>query len=117
MSRSWTVPGVVVKVHDGDTATLDLDLGWFLTNRQPVRFAHINAPELNTPEGKVSAAMLKTLLFPGVRVELVSAGLDKYGRSLGVITRLDKDGLPEDKSINQVMLDTGMAVPYEGGKR
>lgn len=88
--------------------TLDLDLGWFLTNRQPVRVAHINAPELSTPAGKTSAARAKELLPPGTHVELLSTGLDKYGRSLGIII------LPDGRSLGDIMLAEGLAVAYEG---
>ena len=106
MSRSWRVPGIVVSVHDGDTATLDLDLGWFLTNRQPVRVAHLNAPELSTPEGVLARDAARAWLPVGTKVELVSTGLDKYGRSLGVIT------LPDGRDFGTLMLDAGFAVPY-----
>ena len=108
MTRTWNVPGVVVYVHDGDTVTLDLDLGWYLTYRQHVRVAHINAPELSTPEGKVSAAFVIALLPPGTLVTLNSIGLDKYGRSLGEIT------LPDGRDLGTIMLSQGLAVPYEG---
>lgn len=111
MARAWNVPGIVVAVHDGDTVTLDIDLGWFLTSRQHIRIAHINAPELNTAAGKVSARRAQALLPPGTAVELLSTGLDKYGRSLGVIT------LPDGRSLGDIMLAEGLAVPYEGGAR
>lgn len=97
---------MVVGVHDGDTVTLDLDLGWFLTNRQPVRVAHINAPELSTPAGLVSRDRVRQLLPVGTKVELISTGLDKYGRSLGVIT------LPDGRDLGSILLAEGLAVPY-----
>ena len=108
MTRTWNVPGVVVYVHDGDTVTLDLDLGWYLTYRQHVRVAHINAPELATPEGKLSAAFASQLLPPGTIVALSSIGLDKYGRSLGEIL------LPDGRDFGTIMLSMNFAVPYEG---
>lgn len=98
-------------MHDGDTVTLDIDLGWFLTSRQHVRVAHINAPELNTAAGKLSARRAQALLPPGTPVELLSTGLDKYGRSLGIIV------LPDGRSLGDILLSEGLAVPYEGGAR
>lgn len=111
MARAWNVPGIVVAVHDGDTVTLDIDLGWYLTSRQHIRVAHINAPELNTAAGKVSARRVQDLLPPGTPVELLSTGLDKYGRSLGMIM------LPDGRDLGTIMLAEGLAVPYEGGAR
>lgn len=111
MGRTWVVPGVVVAVHDGDTVTLDLDLGWFLTLRAHIRVAHINSPELVTAAGKVAAKRAKELLPVGTKVELASVGLDKYGRSLGTIA------LPDGRDLSATMLQEGLAVPYEGGAR
>lgn len=106
--KSWRVPGVTVAVHDGDTATFDLDLGWFLTYRQHVRVAHINAPELATPAGKISALRVRQLLPVGTPVIIDSLGLDKYGRSLATIT------LPDGQDLGTIMLQENLAVPYEG---
>jgi endonuclease YncB( thermonuclease family) len=120
----WVVQAVVVKVHDGDTITVeadlvkrDEDLGWHTRNQQRissvihVRILHINAPELSTPEGKTAQKAASTLLPPGTIVTLTSHALDKYGRSLGTLT------LPDGTDYGTWMLEHGYAVPYEGGTR
>ena len=51
----YTYRAKITKVHDGDTLTVDIDLGFgvMLTSQQ-VRLKGINAPELVTPAGKDS---------------------------------------------------------------
>jgi len=98
-------------VYDGDTITLDIDLGfgvWML--HQKVRLFGINTPEIRGPErsqGLVSAARLRELI-DGKEVALLShkdkAG--KYGRWLGTIYL-------GDININQLLLDEGLATIYE----
>lgn len=111
MSKEWVVQGVVINVHDGDTITVDVDLGWYLTYRVHVRILHINAPELSTPEGKVAQQAAASHMPAGSIVILTSHALDKYGRSLGSLA------LPDGTDFGQWMLDHGYAVPYEGGAR
>jgi len=109
--RSWKVPGTVVHVHDGDTMTLDLDLGWYITYRQSIRVMHINAPEVigaSKVAGLKSRDRVRELLPPGTVVEIDSVGLDKYGRSLAVVT------LPQGGDLGSLLLSEGLAIPYEG---
>lgn len=72
--------GRVIGVHDGDTLTLLVD------GRRPVkvRLAGIDAPELTQPYGQQARQDLSVLVF-GQEVEVESAGLDRYGRALGVV--------------------------------
>lgn len=111
MTRSWVVPARVVQIHDGDTVTVDADLGWHIALRQPVRIQHIDAPELATPEGKAALAFAITFIRMGDDVTLTSSGLDKYGRTLGAIT------LADGRDFATIMLAAGHARAYEGGAR
>jgi endonuclease YncB( thermonuclease family) len=44
--KVWLVHAVVVRVIDGDTVALDLDLGWHTWRKsESVRLAHVDAPE------------------------------------------------------------------------
>ncbi len=106
MARKWIVPGTVLEVVDGDTLRMQLDLGWHITYTTRVRIAHINAPELSTPEGIRARAYAQTLLEPGVECTLISTGLDKYGRPLGIVILPGMEG----KDFGQAMLDAGHAV-------
>lgn len=99
---------VVVNVHDGDTVTVTMDLGFGLDLTLPCRIYGINAPELNTPEGKAARAYAQTLLPEGTKVMVASHGWDKYGgRFDGQIVR------PDGSDFATLML-AGHAVPYSG---
>lgn len=112
MATPWVVPAVVVSVHDGDTITVNADLGWHITFLVHVRIAHINAPELPTPEGKAARVFLAALLPNEFTiVMLTSHSLDKYGRTLGTIA------LADGRDVGAAMLAAGHAVVYEGGAR
>lgn len=80
-------PAKVVEIHDGDTITFDLDLGfgvrlpgqsWTGKTMLACRVFGINAPELSTAEGKTALAYARTLLTPGDVCEVRSHGWDKF---------------------------------------
>jgi micrococcal nuclease len=107
---------MVVAVHDGDTYTLDIDLGLEVWLRgQKLRLAHANAPELNTPEGKVALAWVVKVMPPGTAVTIntvkAEGDKEKYGRWLAQVT------LPSGNDLAAQMIANDQAVPYEGGGR
>src|SRR5690242_6337183 len=88
MTTFGPYPAKVVAVHDGDTCTLDIDLGFDHIikgldfsgrTRLSCRVFGINAPELSTPEGKVALSYALTIMPVGTLVAVVSYGWDKYG--------------------------------------
>lgn len=108
-------PARVLAVHDGDTVTADLDLGFDLTYRAVIRLHGLDAPELPTPDGLRSRDALRELLqvscfnpLPGVRLSVV--GREKYGRVLGTL-------YVGSTNVNAWLLQKGYARPYDGGKR
>lgn len=105
MGHQWTVPATVKRVVDGDTVDLLLDLGWHITYESRCRVSGINAPEMNTAEGRAAKTYADSLLGVNAEVIFTSKSLDKYGRPLGVII-LDRG------SFAQLMLDAGHAVLY-----
>lgn len=104
----WTYPATVIRVIDGDTIRLDLDLGLRIWRTDNCRIAGINTPEMNTAAGKAAKAYAETLLTPGLYVMFESLQLDKYGRPLGAITGLMLGDFA------RAMLAAGHAVPYAG---
>lgn len=106
----------VVKVVDGDTLHLDVDLGCDSHLMMTVRLAGIDAPEIRTNEGKVSKAWVENWLEarPNLILRTIKDTREKYGRYLGVVVDADR---PTDYTLNEALVNEHLAVPYDGGKR
>lgn len=112
------VPAVVDYHFDGDTfsAGVMLDADVEITVR--VRLINIDTPEMNGKcvAEKVMAQnareLLATLIPRGTTVELQNIKDDKYlGRiNANVI-------LPDGRDLGRIMIDSGLARLYSGGKR
>ena len=106
----YRAPIAGVRVIDGDTLELTLDLGFHVSLRQTIRLAAINAPELRTDPGKAARDYVLDWLRD---VDMLTVHTirdhrtDKYGRFLGIVYR-PLDGL----SLNDALLADGHAVPY-----
>jgi micrococcal nuclease len=114
----------VVKVVDGDTVDVDIDLGfgvWLKDER--VRMMGIDTPESRTRDkvekkcGLASKAKLKELLPIGsmqvLKTEIDRSGEDKkgkFGRILG-------DFIVDDKRCTDILIKEGYAVAYFGGSK
>jgi micrococcal nuclease len=115
--HAWTVPGKVVRVVDGDTLVLLLDLGWHISYEARCRLIGVNAPELDTDEGVAARLWVIDRLGSagahGVNVPepvtLVSHALDKYGRPLGQVLVSTPQGETFDLGLE--LLESGHAVP------
>lgn len=103
----------IVKVVDGDTVDIEIDLGFSVVMKQRVRLAGINAPEKNTEAGMQSKLWLTDRLWVGQKVVVKSerpgAG-DKYGRYLAWIV----DGKDGDRTVNEALVASGHALPWDG---
>lgn len=104
----------VISVYDGDTITVDIDLGFFTTLKsQKIRLWGINAPEVRGDEkerGYVSKEhLLKRILNKEVLLQTFKDKKGKYGRWLAVVYL---DGI----DINRELIDEGLAVinKYDG---
>lgn len=109
----------VLKVLDGDTVDIDLDLGFnIVLANQRVRMAGIDTPESRTENkeekvrGLLSKKKLQEKLAVGswvtIETQRSDNNDDKFGRILGVF--LMEDG----KSLNQWLIDNNYAVAYAG---
>lgn len=107
----WTYPAQVLKVIDGDTIRLHLDLGLHIWRTENVRIAGIDTPELDTAAGRAARDAARQLLPVGFMVTFASRELDKYGRPLGGITHADFGDFAS------TMLTEGHATTYDGGKK
>jgi len=81
----------LVRVVDGDTVDLIIDLGFDTSLKERFRLYGIDAPEMNTKEGKDSKKWLEDALMPleAIYVQTLQletkAKRDKYGRFLAVL--------------------------------
>ena len=116
----------IVKVLDGDTIDVLIDLGFDLFKKERVRIAGVDTPEKRTRDleekalGIDATNWLKkkledTIAGDGdeltIRTELVG-GTGKYGRLLGWLY-INEDLI----SLNEQMITEGYAWSYDGGTK
>ncbi len=116
----------IVKVLDGDTIDVVIDLGFDLYKKERVRIAGVDTPEKRTRDleekelGIDATNWLKkkledTIAGEGdeltIRTELVG-GTGKYGRLLGWLY-INEDTI----SLNEQMITEGYAWAYDGGTK
>ena len=108
----------VLKVVDGDTIDVDIDLGFNITYYQRVRLAGIDTPESRTTDKKEKELglevkdRLKKAIDAATTIVIKTEKPDsseKYGRILGWVF-LDNNKV----SINQTLIDEGYAWGYMG---
>jgi micrococcal nuclease len=111
----------VLRVVDGDTIDVDIDLGFNVSYTQRVRLAGIDTPESRTTDLKEKALglevkeYLKHLLENAEDIVIQTEKPDsseKYGRILGWLFIND-----EDTSLNEKMISEGYAWEYDGGTK
>tara|TARA_R110000765_G_scaffold322872_1_gene414586 strand:- start:120 stop:485 length:366 start_codon:yes stop_codon:yes gene_type:complete len=106
----------VVRVVDGDTIDIDIDLGFsVILSKQRVRLAGIDTPESRTrnlAEKALGLEAKKRLIeLCGDTVMLKSLGRGKFGRILGIPINA------EGRDICQILIKEGHAIEYWGGKK
>ena len=118
----------VVKIVDGDTVDVDIDLGFGIVMKdERVRIMGIDTPESRTSDkveklfGKAASARVKELLDDDIilKTQIARNGEDmkgKYGRILGdfIIERFE-DGRQE--MLTDILVEEGHAVAYFGGSK
>ena len=106
-----------VRVVDGDTLKVDLDMGFGIWQKDvSVRLHGVDCPEKNTPEGVKSLAETKIWVdnTKKLLVRVVDKKKDKYGRILGMVA--PREGT-DKHTLNAFLLDGGFAKSYFGGKK
>jgi micrococcal nuclease len=115
----------VTDIHDGDTVTMDIDLGFDVTMKdQKIRLYGINAPELkvktagvlaDNPAGIAALENLKRLIgqLPAkVIIETYRDQREKYGRYLATVWS-DYQHPSGGTDCNIAQLDSGNAKPMK----
>ena len=101
----------VVSVHDGDTMTLDIDMGRRLRTDDSIRLYGINAPELSQAGGREARDYLRTLCPKDseVRIRTFKNAEDKYGRWLGKVYIVSSINQTNAVCVNDLLVSSGHA--------
>jgi micrococcal nuclease len=115
----------IIKIIDGDTVDVDIDLGFNVVLRdERVRIAGIDTPESRTRDleekkfGLAAKARVKQLLGKTcvLKTQINKSGEDmkgKFGRILGDFNVYDSD-TDSWKLLTSILISEGHAVPYHG---
>ena len=110
----YTYKAIVKRIYDGDTITVDIDLGFgIIFKDQTIRLLGIDTPELR---GEERSDGLKSRSFVVERLPINSEVIittvkdrkEKFGRYLATVYYGD-----DMKNLNEELLQNGMAKPYE----
>ena len=112
----------VVKVVDGDTVDVDIDLGFGVTIRdERVRIMGIDTPESRTRDkvedlfGEAAKARLKELMSEGAKLITTE---NKHGEDMkGKFGRILGDFKVDGKRVTDILIEEGHAVAYFGGSK
>lgn len=119
----YTYRATVLRVVDGDTVDVDLDLGFGIWLRnERVRIMGIDTPESRTTDevekvfGLAAKARLKELLGESaiLKTQVAKDGTDmkgKFGRILGDFVA------PDGRMVSSILIEEGHAVDYFGGSK
>lgn len=114
----------LIRVVDGDSLIMRVDLGFRMTTTQSFRLSGINAPEIRGEEremGEACKAYVEFLLTPGeVGIDpiwrLRTYKSDSFGRWLADVMLDDgSQGIHREPiSLSEVLVTSGYAVPWDG---
>jgi len=109
----------LLRVVDGDTADVMIDLGFDVWVKQRLRFMGVDTWEKRTRNLEEKAKGIAASEFTKKYLEMndgqfiiQSHGVGKYGR---VLAEIFIDG--EETSLNKLLIENGHAYVYEGGKK
>ncbi|OGX45061.1 MAG: hypothetical protein A3G38_02570 [Omnitrophica WOR_2 bacterium RIFCSPLOWO2_12_FULL_51_8] len=105
----FTYETEILKVIDGDTFTAAVKLGFGFTTVQTLRLRALDAPEIESAEGREAKEFLERMIRPGSQVLLRTHRSDKYDRYLA-------DVFVDGDYVNQKLVDEGFAVPLSQGE-
>lgn len=96
----------VLRVIDGDTVDVLVELGFHVTLSMKIRLYGINAPELKEETGKTARDYLFSRVYgKTITIRTFKDRTEKYGRFLATI-------LLDGENINEDLVTKGYAKPY-----
>lgn len=116
----YSYKAAVIKVVDGDTLRLDIDLGLRIRTRIDVRLRGIDTPEVvgvSRAAGLEAKAFVEAALPIGATVYVETVKTEKYGRWLVDVWHLAGETDPvvihaRGTRLNSALVDAGLAIPY-----
>ena len=111
----------LLRVVDGDTADVMIDLGFNTWSKKRLRFKGVDTWEKRTRNLEEKAKGILASKFTedylklnGGKFVIQSYGTGKYGRVLAeIFVKLNG----EETSLNKLLIENGHAYVYEGGKK
>ena len=112
----------VVKIVDGDTVDVDIDLGFgIIMTDERVRIMGIDTPESRTRDkvedlfGEAAKSRLKELMAEGGKLITTE---DRKGEDMkGKFGRILGDFKVDGKKVTDILIEEGHAVAYFGGNK
>lgn len=113
MALTYTYPKcTMVRVIDGDTVVVVIDVGLEMSKRETVRLAGLNAPEADTPAGQAAASAVRAWFAEESSTVTIRTHKpdprDKFGRYLAEI--VSRSG----RCLNDDLVAAGHAVRWTG---
>lgn len=117
----YTYKASVVRVVDGDTIYVDVDLGFYLRQMMKLRLKGIDTPEIRgteRPEGLKAKQFVEETLAQCPAVVVKTDKIGKYGRYVAEVWYLpgsdDSEAiLAQGQRLTQVLLKKGLARPLD----
>ena len=107
----------VLKIVDGDTLDVSIDLGFYVTTIQRIRLVGVDTPETNSKDEleRKLANEAKQFITEWISTQkqmlIKTTKDDKYGRMLGEITG------DNGQIINNILVEKGYAWAYDGNTK
>jgi micrococcal nuclease len=103
----------IVRVIDGDTFDFDIDHGMRIRSRQRIRLHGVDCPEMRGPTkhyGFVCKKFVENYFDKNKIVTIFTTKEDGFGRWVAKVW--PPDGLEEDNSLSQKLIDEGWATEW-----
>lgn len=119
--KTRTYPATLLRVIDGDTLKLMVDVGFSGFSAQVLRLLGVNTPEGSDGDAATAFVSKWCALHPEMTVVTVQVKSrigpardkqGKWGRYLATVSDTHTGEI-----LNEALLEAGLAVPYDGGKR
>lgn len=101
-----------IRVVDGDTLAVTIDLPPYNEIDKKLRLRGINCPEMDTPAGNAAKRFVQALLDRAKSVLVTTTKPDKYDRYLADVFLVSESG--EEIFLNNALLESGHAVRMDG---